>query len=87
MLKKLLGLDGKSGGFYLALDEDKSNQETSSTTSVATKPTQKAKTDPNSSTVPKAEPKKNRKTTQKTIKTTFSVQVIYKGGQWLPYVA
>ena len=26
MLKKILGLDGKSGGFYLALDEDKSNQ-------------------------------------------------------------
>ena len=74
MLKKLLGLDGKSGGFYLALDEDKSNQETSSTTSVATKPAQKAKTDTNSSTVPKAEPKKNRKTAQKKIKTTSAVK-------------
>ncbi len=74
MLKKLLGLDGKSGGFYLTLDEDKSNQETASTTSVATKPAQKAKTDTNSSTVPKAEPKKKQKTAKKKIKTTSAAK-------------
>ena len=63
MLKKLLGLDGKSGGFYLALDEDQSNQETSSTTSIATEPAQKAKT---ASTLPKAEPKKPAEPKKKT---------------------
>ena len=65
MLKKILGLNKKSSGFYLVLDEEQLNQETNSQTNLATPLDQEAKTDTNSSTVPKTEPKKKRKKAQK----------------------
>ncbi|MDJ0902950.1 MAG: phycobilisome rod-core linker polypeptide [Xenococcus sp. MO_188.B8] len=65
MLKKLLGLNGKSEGFYLVLNDDGSNQKNTNKTAVATKPAQKTKTATASSTAPKAEPKKTAEPKQK----------------------
>ena len=78
MLKRLLGLDKK--GFYLVLDEDKSSQDTTSKTSVATEPAQKAKTETTVTAVQKAEPKKpaapkkKRPTAKKKTKAVSAVQ-------------
>ena len=58
MLKRLLGLDKKSEGFYLVLDEEESGQKTTSKATSVAEPPQEAKTATTTATAPKAEPKK-----------------------------